>query len=211
MLPSVHACSVTVVGIAGASGAGKSWLARDLQRRLRPHAARLSLDDFYRDLSPLALADRALTNFDHPSAIDWPLFETRLQEILGGGTPLLPRYDFGTHTRRTTPRRWRPRPVVLVEGLWPWWPPALRPLYRLRVFLSAEEALLFERRLQRDVQERQRTAESVHRQWHEHVWPMSRRHVLPQARHAHLRFTGQPTESQLIRLTARIRRLARLE
>jgi uridine kinase len=206
--PPVHAASVAVIGIAGPSGAGKSWLARNLQRRLGPLAARLSLDDFYRDLAHLDPTERARTNFDHPESIDWPLFESRLAEILEGGAPPLPRYDFKTHTRSATSRRWHPRPVVVVEGLWTWWRPALRRLYRLRVFVDGEEPLLFERRLRRDIRERERSQQSVRHQWDSHVWPMARRYVLPQARHAHVQVAGTPSPADLVRLAARIRRLA---
>ena len=41
------------VAVVGGSGSGKTWLAEKLAAALAPRAARLSLDDFYRDLSAL--------------------------------------------------------------------------------------------------------------------------------------------------------------
>ena len=60
-----------LVAIVGGSGAGKSWLAERLHRRLGARAARLSLDDFYRDRSHLPPGRREKLNFDHPRSIDW--------------------------------------------------------------------------------------------------------------------------------------------
>ena len=201
---------VTLIAIAGGSGSGKSWLASELVRRLKPHAARLSLDDFYRDLTALPLAERARTNFDAPRAIDWPRFETCLDQLRAGGTVLLPRYDFTTHTRRPRPRRWRWRPIVLIEGLWPWWRPSLRRHYALRVFRTGPDEVLFARRLERDVAARARTAESVERQWRQQVRPMYRRFVRPQLRSAHISLPCEAPGWRIDRLAARIRRLAGL-
>ncbi|HVV01931.1 MAG TPA: hypothetical protein VHH88_11255, partial [Verrucomicrobiae bacterium] len=61
----------TVIGIAGGSGAGKSWLAEKIARRIGRHACRISLDDFYLDRSHLSPAQRERINFDHPRAVDW--------------------------------------------------------------------------------------------------------------------------------------------
>lgn len=177
---------VVLVAIAGGSGSGKTWLARALRRRLGARAGLLSLDDFYRDLAHLPPARRARMNFDHPGAIDWPALADVLGEIARGGGPRLPRYDFSRHTRHARTRRWRPRPVVLVEGLWPWVRPALRSHFTLRIYREAPAALRHARRLHRDVRERGRTAAAVRRQWREHVQPMFRRHVAPQRAGAHV-------------------------
>src|SRR5579862_7022667 len=107
-----------LVAIVGGSGAGKSWLAQQLQRRLGKEATRLCLDDFYRDRAHLPVAQRGQINFDHPRAIDWPLFEAILRACRAGRLLAVPRYDFSRHVRRRSPGWWRPKPVVLVEGLW---------------------------------------------------------------------------------------------
>jgi len=197
-----------LVAIAGGSGSGKTWLARELQRRLRPHAALLSLDDFYHDLAGLPLAERAKVNFDHPEAIDWELFHECLAGIREGGAVTVPRYDFSQHTREPRGRRWPARPVVLVEGLWPWRRSAVARLYSLRVFRAGGDEVCLARRLERDVRERGRSEDSVHTQWHSHVQPMYRRFVAPQAATAHVRLPREVPEWRLDRIAARIRRLA---
>lgn len=207
--PSARAPRVVLVAIAGGSGSGKTWLAQALHRRLGRRAALLSLDDFYRDLGHLPLARRARRNFDRPAAIDWPALAAVLDGIAGGGRPPVPQYDFTRHTRHGRSRRWAPRPVVLVEGLWPWVRPALRERFDLRIYRDAAAALRHERRLERDVRERGRTATSVRRQWRDQVEPMFRLHVAPQRAGAHLVVKGELEEEALEDLSRRILELLR--
>jgi uridine kinase len=198
---------VVLVAIAGGSGSGKTWLAAALQRRLRPQAALISLDDFYRELPHLSVAERAKANFDSPAAIDWKLFESTLRAIAAGGTPLLPRYDFSQHTRAAATRRWRRRQIVLVEGLWPWTKPRLRALFALRIFRAVEAGVRYQRRLDRDLKHRGRTREAVEQQWRLQVEPMHVRYVAPQQRSADVVLEARLTPAQFTGLADKIRRL----
>lgn len=198
---------VVLVAIAGGSGSGKTWLATALRRRLRPLAGLISLDDFYRDLSHLPKARRARINFDSPAAIDWPAFEAALRAIRAGGEPLLPRYNFAEHTRSTRTHRWRQRPIVVIEGLWPWVNPRLRSLFALRIFRAADGEMRYERRLRRDQQQRGRSAAAVDRQWRSQVEPMFLRHVAPQKRSADLILDARVGVAELTSLARQIARL----
>lgn len=202
--PSTRAPRVVLVAIAGGSGSGKTWLAQALRRRLGRRAALLSLDDFYRDLGHLPPARRAGRNFDRPAAIDWPALAAVLDAIAAGGRPSVPRYDFTRHTRHGRSRRWARRPVVLVEGLWPWVRPALRERFALRIFRDTAAPVRRERRLERDVRERGRTATSVRRQWRDQVEPMFRRHVARQRDRAHVVVGGELEDAALEDLSRRI-------
>ena len=179
---------VAIIAIVGGSGSGKTWLARQLQRRLGARAGRLSLDDFYRDRSHLPAGVRARINFDHPRAIDWPHFRQCLKKIKTCQAVALPRYDFVTHARRATPRRWQPKPVVLVDGLWLLRRPELRRLYTVSVFLDCPAKLQLARRLARDQRERGRSPASVRYQFRTQVAPMDKQFVAPQKRWAKWKF-----------------------
>jgi uridine kinase len=195
----------TLIAIAGGSGSGKTWLARRLKRRFGRLAGLLSLDDFYRDLSALSPRQRDRVNFDDPQAIDWALFTECLAGIQRGETVLLPRYNFSTHTRKPLRRRWKPRPIVLLEGLWLLRHPELRHLYSLSVFIDCPEAARRQRRLERDGRERGRSRASVLRQFREQVAPQHQRFVAPQARHAHLVLPSPISRDALASLENRIR------
>ena len=200
---------VTLVAIAGGSGSGKTWLADALRRRLRGSAALLSIDDFYRDLSHLTPARRARVNFDSPAAIDWRAFESALQAIADGDAPELPLYDFSRHTRAEKGRRWRPRRIVIVEGLWPWVRGRLRRLFALRLYRTADADLRLARRLHRDVRERGRQPADITRQWRTQVEPMYARHVAPQRHHAHAILDAKLKPAEIAAWARRIRELNR--
>ena len=198
---------VVLFAIAGGSGSGKTWLAAALRRRLHPLAGLISLDDFYRDLSHLPLAKRARMNFDSPAAIDWHQFEASLRAIAAGETPVLPCYDFAHHTRAPRTRRWRRRPIVFIEGLWPWVKAELRPLFSLRIYRAVETDLRYARRLRRDIKYRGRTAAAVERQWNTQVEPMYAHHVKSQEKSADVILGGMVTPADLAALAQRIREL----
>ena len=198
---------VTLVAIAGGSGSGKTWLAAALRRRLRGTAALLSIDDFYRDLAHLPPNRRTRVNFDSPAAIDWAAFESALRAIADGGAPELPLYDFSRHTRAEQVRRWQPRGIVIIEGLWPWVRGRLRGMFALRLYRATDTDLRFARRLHRDVRERGRRANDITRQWRAQVEPMFTRHVAPQRRHAHAVLGAKLTAAEIDRWAHRIREL----
>jgi len=175
-----------LVAITGGSGSGKTWLADRIAAALGDKAARLSLDDFYQDRSHLTLARRKRINFDHPRAIDWPLFAAALRDLAGGRSATVPVYDFTLSTRADRVSHCEPRPWLIIDGLWLLAKPAVRRLFQHRIYLHCPTATRYERRLARDRVERGRTAESVHHQFYGHVEPMHQLFVEPQRRHARL-------------------------
>lgn len=166
-----------LIALTGGSGAGKSWLADRLCQEFGGEAATLSLDDFYRDLSHLRHSEREKSNFDHPDAIDWPLFQGVLSKLQDGEMALTPSYNFASHTRLTGLESCRPRPLTFVDGLWLLWPPQVRVMFGFRIFLDCPEALRWQRRLARDGAERGRTTDSIHEQFWNVVAPMHERYV----------------------------------
>ena len=175
-----------LIAIAGGSGAGKTWLADRLQHAFGPRAARLSLDDFYRNRSHLPSEARAEINFDHPDAIDWPLFEQVVGNCRQGRPTPAPRYDFATHARLPGRENFVPAPLVLVDGLWLLWRPHLLQWFDLKIYLDCPAQLRLERRLGRDVAERGRSPEAVRGQFWKTVAPMHDQFVAPQAKWADL-------------------------
>jgi uridine kinase len=187
-----------LIAIAGGSGSGKTWLADRLQNLLGDKAGRLSLDNFYRDLSHLPPAARNGVNFDDPAAIDWVRFEETLRSLAAGRPTRIPQYDFKTHCRVADAAPIVPRPVTLIDGLWLLHRAPVRKLFDLRIYLDCPERERLRRRLVRDVAERGRSTASVRRQFRDTVAPMHRRFVAPQAHWANvvLTYPCSPDEVQ---------------
>jgi uridine kinase len=172
--------SIKVIGIAGGSGSGKSWLADRLVSALGDTAVAISLDSFYRHRPYLSLAQRARVNYDHPRAIDWDEVLRVLRTAREGRTIRVPEYDYSQHLRSGGTRNLRPAKVLILEGLWTLRRRELQALIDLGVFVEATAKWRLERRLERDVRERGRSRASVVRQFRGHVEPMHQRFVAPQ-------------------------------
>jgi uridine kinase len=193
-----------LVAIVGGSGSGKTWLADKLQAGLGSKAARLSLDDFYRDRSHLPPSRRATINFDNPRAIDWSGFERVLRDCRAGKAVRIPCYDFKTHCRLRSSKLLKPKPIIIVDGLWLLRRPSLRRLFSLSIFLDCPMSIRLQRRLARDLLTRGRTRTSIHRQFLKTVEPMHRRYVTPQIRWAEVVLHDDCGERDITSLAAQL-------
>jgi uridine kinase len=174
---------VKMVAIVGGSASGKTWLADRLCERLGSEKiARISQDDFYRDLSHMTQEEREKVNFDHPDALDWDVLESVFFNLIRGHSAEVPVYDFATHTRcqdRTV--KIEPGATISIwDGLWLLNRPALRPLWFRSYFIHCEAETRLKRRIERDTKERGRTELFVQRQFEEATDPMHRKFVEPQ-------------------------------
>lgn len=174
-----------VIGIAGGSGSGKTTLAHLILNRVGPERiAYLPHDAYYKDLSSLPPNERAMVNFDHPNSLDNELLIKHVIALKNMEPVDLPIYDFKTHSRTANTRRIEPRQVIMVEGILIFAEPALRELLEVKIFVDTDADMRFIRRLQRDIEERGRTTESVVRQYLATVRPMHMEFVEPSKRYA---------------------------
>lgn len=194
-----------LVAIVGGSGAGKTWLADQLEKAVGNGVDRFSQDDFYLDRSHLTPAQREQVNYDHPRAIDWPRMEKTLKDCRAGRAFRVPRYSFTAHTRLPRAEWRRPKSVTIVEGLWLLRRPSLRRLFDLKIFLDCPVRVRLVRRLARDAAERGRSRDSVRHQFWKTVAPMHDRFVAPQASWADVVLRTSPNPEQLRQLADQVR------
>lgn len=176
-----------VIGLAGGSGSGKTTIAHTIIERVgRDRIAYVQHDAYYRDQSDVPIELRAQVNYDHPDSLETSLLVAHLHELRAGRDIHVPVYDFAQFTRTQETLRIAARPVILVEGILIFVEAALRSLIDIKIYVDAPADLRFIRRLQRDLTERQRTPESVIRQYLETVRPMHIEFVEPTKRFADL-------------------------
>jgi len=174
-----------VIGVAGGTGSGKTTVAQEILKRAGTEKISLIQHDaYYKDLSDLPPAQRAMQNFDHPDALDNRLLISHLQELKAGKAVEVPVYDFTNHTRTSETRRIEPHRVVLLEGILIFADEALRKLMDVKIYVDTDADIRFIRRLERDLAERGRTMESVIRQYMATVRPMHQEFVEPSKRYA---------------------------
>ena len=136
------------------------------------HIAYIPHDAYYKDLSHLTFEERVKTNFDHPNSLETALMIEHLRLLREGYAVEIPVYDFTQHLRIQETRHTEPAPIVLVEGILIFVEPALRALFDVKLFIDTDADIRLIRRLQRDIQERGRTFESVITQYTTMVRPM---------------------------------------
>ncbi len=174
-----------VIGIAGGTGSGKTTVANVILERVGARRiAYLPHDAYYKDLSDLPPAQRALVNFDHPHSLDTDLLIQHIRALREWRSIELPVYDFKTHSRTSQTIHIEPQPVILVEGILIFVDPTLRQLFDVKIFVDTDADIRFIRRLQRDISERGRTTESVIQQYLTTVRPMHLEFVEPSKRYA---------------------------
>jgi len=177
-----------LIGIAGPSCAGKSYLAANIAEKL--DAAIFSLDSYYLELNHLSLVQRAHWNFDAPEALDSKMLIGHVEQIAAGEAVDKPIYDFTTHTRTGETHQLEPREYIIVEGLFALYWEDVRKLLGTRVFVDLGEDECLERRIERDIRERGRTRESVQEQYATTVLPMARQYLHPTRAFADIVVTG---------------------
>lgn len=175
-----------IIGIAGASGSGKTTIAKKIYEALQADAVLINHDAYYKNHPKLSIEERAKINFDHPNSLDTELMIHHLKQLKAGQSIELPEYDFTTHERKSTTTTIVPATVVLVEGILLYTDPILRDLLDIKVFVDTDLDLCLLRRIQRDVEDRGRTLCSVLTQYQETVKPMYHKFVEPSKRYADL-------------------------
>jgi uridine kinase len=175
-----------VIGLAGGTGSGKTTVAEAIVRAAAGRVAILPQDAYYRAQPDLPFDARALTNYDEPSAFDTELLSDHIDALVAGEAVDRPVYDFAHHDRSADTVRIEAREVLVVEGILVLHEAVLRERMSLKVFVDAPPDERFIRRLERDVRERGRSAESVIAQYRRTVKPMHDLFVEPTKQHADL-------------------------
>lgn len=173
-----------VVGIAGGTGSGKTTVADRIASAFATDVVLMDMDSYYADYKELSSKDRRKINFDHPDAFDIDLFVEHIFALKEGATIEKPVYSFAESCREERTNRVNPAPIIIVEGILVLAVKRIRELMDARIYVATDDDVRFIRRLQRDVQERGRTLESVISQYQATVRPMHLAFVEPSKRYA---------------------------
>ena len=169
-----------IIAVAGGTGSGKSYLAKNLANTYpKKEILIIEQDSYYKDISNLDYKDRCKQNFDHPDAIDSILIENHLKKLLSGKTIYSPRYNFFKHLREREEKKIKQRPIIIMEGILLLHYIRLHKFYALKVFVETPEHIRINRRIERDIQFRGRTKDSIEKQYYSSVKPMHEKFVQP--------------------------------
>lgn len=176
---------MTIIGIAGGTGSGKTTVVRKIVEALPPHyVAVLPLDSYYNDTSHMTEEERHAINFDHPDAFDWKLLGKQVNELRNGKAIEQPTYSYLKCNRLPETVHVEPKPVIIIEGIMTLLNKKLRELMDLKIYVDTDDDERLIRNIRRDIVERGRTVEMVVDRYLEVLKPMHEQFIEPTKRFA---------------------------
>lgn len=177
--------NVTVIGIAGGTGSGKSTLVKRLQEAFHEaDVATLCHDYYYKAHPELSYEERTGLNYDHPQAFDTDMLVEHIRALKNNVPIERPVYSFVEHNRMAESVPVKPSKVIIIDGILIFENKELRDLMDIKVFVDTDADVRLARRILRDVRERGRSMESVISQYTSTVKPMHEEFVEPSKRYA---------------------------
>ncbi|MFT7688062.1 MAG: uridine kinase [Candidatus Azotimanducaceae bacterium] len=174
-----------IIGIAGASGSGKSLVSSNLLKDFGPNEVTvLREDNYYKELTNMPMSVRSQMNFDHPDALDHETLRNHLEALQAGEQIEVPQYDYSTHSRKTETVTVAPHKILVLDGILILTEPSLRQLLDIKIFVDTPLDICLLRRIERDTAERGRTVASVLEQYEKTVRPMYLQFIEPSKRYA---------------------------
>jgi len=178
---------MTIIGIAGGTGSGKTTVVRRIAKALPPHcAAVIPLDSYYNDTSALTPEERKQINFDHPDAFDWKLLTDHIRRLKNGEAIEQPTYSYIESNRQKETIHVEPKPVIIIEGIMTLHYKKLRDMMDLKIFVDTDSDVRLIRNIRRDVVERGRTVDMVLDRYEKVLKPMHEQFIEPTKKFADL-------------------------
>lgn len=165
------------IGICGASGSGKSTLADSLAAALGDRCLVLQQDCYYRDHSELPFEQRCHLNYDEPSIFDHDALLADVQALMAGQPITRKGYDYANHRRADTDELICPPDVLLLEGIHCFHDERLLALMYLKLYMNVDADICLLRRIERDINERGRSIDSISEQYRKTVRPMFEQYI----------------------------------
>ena len=181
-----------IIAISGGSGSGKTTLANNIMALFGEKECEIiSQDNYYIDLSKNFDHDGGSLNFDHPEMLEFSLLATHLKNLKEKKEVQIPTYDFSTHSRKNETKKINPTKIILVDGILILNSKELIDLFDLKIFIDVSDNIRLERRMFRDINERERTSEGIIKQWENQVLPMHKKYVETSAKFANIIISGE--------------------
>ena len=183
--------SILFIGIAGGSASGKTSFANLLIDTIKsPNMVLITQDSYYKNFSQLAFNERANINFDHPDSIDYKLLKNHLKNLLEGKKVDIPIYDYTSHLRKEITRTINNHKIIILEGILALYDKEIRNMMDIKLYIDTDDDIRIIRRIKRDMNIRQRTFESIVKQYYNTVKPMHNQFVEPTKQYADIVLIG---------------------
>lgn len=169
-----------IVGITGGSASGKTSFLNSLKDGFsKEEVCLISFDNYYKPLAQIPLDNNGQPNFDEPEALDIESIVNDLVKLKKGESYERAEYNFNVEN-------WIPKiikhdsaKIIIVEGLFIFSEPQIRKHLDLRIFVDAAHEVRWQRRVKRDLSERNVDETTSKYQWQNHVAPSENKYLVP--------------------------------
>lgn len=191
-----------VIGIAGASGSGKTYLMQKIKNKLEEsyftcdnNIETISCDNYYYENDTL--------NKDLPSALELSLLVKHITMLKNSETVEIPEYNFITQKRIYNKNKvidGSKIKVLIVEGLFILYDESIRNILNLKLFTHLDEDITLARRIDRDTKERNKTFANVIHEYQSFVKPAFISIIKPSMIHADMIISTSETTDDIVYL-----------
>ena len=194
-----------VIGIACASGSGKTYLMEKIKNKVDilfsvGDIETISCDNYYYENDTL--------NKDLPSSLELSLLVEHITKLKNGETVEIPEYNFITQKRVYNKNKiidGSKIKVLIVEGLFILYDENIRNLLNLKLFTHLDEDITLARRIDRDTRERNKTFVNIMHEYQSFVKPAFISIIKPSMIHADMIISTSETTDDNVYLDIIIR------
>ena len=131
--------NVTVIGVAGGTGSGKSTLVKRLQEAFKEEEVVTLCHDYYYKAHPeLTYEERTKLNYDHPQSFDTDMLVEHIRTLKNNVPIEHPVYSFVDHNRTAETVLVKPSKVIIVDGILIFENKELRDLMDIKVYVDTD-------------------------------------------------------------------------
>lgn len=197
-----------VIGVCGGSCSGKTTICQKIISILECPELDKNNDDKNNDKNQVIVLSQdsyyyggnSDTNYDIPTSINFKRMEDDIKKLINKETIEGPIYDFATHSILEQTKTIKPARVIIIEGILIFTQESIRNLCNLKIFVSAYPELMYSRRLNRDIIQRNRNQKEIQDRYFKHVLPSLKQYVEPTENFSDIVLKNN-TENEFIGLT----------
>jgi uridine kinase len=161
-----------IIGITGGSSSGKSSFARDLKSLFHENVMTvLCEDNYYLPKEKVPVDQNGVQNYDTPESIDHLCYINHVRSLKSGVAIQKEEYTFhkpGIPAILTL----YPTPLIVLEGIFSLHFEEVNKLVDLKIYIDADPATRFDRRVKRDWDERGLDRADAEYRWNNHIIPL---------------------------------------
>mgnify|MGYP001280109368 CR=1 FL=1 len=169
-----------IIGISGCSASGKSFIVKYILDNLGEDIVSvLYQDNYYKKREQQVKDDKGNYNFDLPTSFHIDQLIDDIKKIKNGEVVIRNEYTFNNPDVIPKKIIVKPRPIVLVEGLFLFDNSDLSSLFDKKIFIDSKIETMIDRRIKRDYKIRGYDKDDVIYKFKNHVIPAYKKYIFP--------------------------------